>query len=405
MNYPRRLLQSFEELSGLVVSKETVPSTLEFISELAVRTIPACDIASVSLVKAEEISTVGSSDDIAATLDAIQYETGQGPCLDAIGKDAGWFQIDEMSHDTKWPQFSARAARHGFESLLAFTLRVDAGTLGALNLYARQQGAFGEEDRDYGAIYAAHAATVLARAQGRSDATEPREAPALSSEEIVGRAVGILMEGESRTAKEALVVLEERAEQLKMRLRDSAEEIVRAADRRREAMQLPEGFTERLVGRARGEETHTRSRPSPPLMAIAGLVAGGALGVALMNGPLGDARRVADARRDALQAVLANSETALELRGTDGEAAAIVASGSGTLFVAEALPPAPSERVYQLWLLQDGEIVARPIFETDQGLAVVHISQAPGSFDQVMVTLEPAGGSDEPTTDPVLASR
>lgn len=254
MTYPERLLSSFRELSCLVLSRETVRSTLDVVSRLAVKTIPGCDVACVSLVSVDEITTVGATDDVAYTLDAIQYETGQGPCLDAIGEDAMWFRIDDMTSDTTWPAFSVRAKQEGFNSQLAFTLRIGENTLGALNLYSRETSAFAADDVDNGAIFAAHAAVALSHAQtgaagDRGGLGELDEA--LVAQEIIARAVGILMGKEFRTADEAFKVLEERAEALKSRLVDSAEEVVVAADRESADLELPSGFADRIMGRAR----------------------------------------------------------------------------------------------------------------------------------------------------------
>lgn len=254
MTYPDRLLSSFRELSALVLSRESVSSTLDVVARLAVATIPSCDVASMSLVRPKEILTVGASDDVAFRLDAIQYDTGEGPCLDAIQKDAMWFRIREMSSDITWPSFSSEAARHGFESLLAFTSRIDSDTLGALNLYARAARAFVEEDIDSGAIFAAHSAVALSNTQASSGASQRFEKPdeALVSQEVIARAVGILMEKEFRSAEESFRVLEERAEQLKVRLMDGAQEVLVAADRDRADLELPEGLAARIMGRARG---------------------------------------------------------------------------------------------------------------------------------------------------------
>lgn len=250
MTYPKRLLRSFEELSELVRSEESVESTLDLVSRLAVDTIPGCTVASVSLVRKDDITTLGSSDPVALRLDAIQYETGEGPCLDAIGKDATWFQIDDMSTDSKWPAFAGRAAESGFGSLLALTLRIDAETLGALNLYGHEAHAFNDEDRDFGAIYAAHAAIALAQAQD-SAGGHARELPndALATKEIVGRAVGTIMEGESRSAEEAREILESRSEEINARLRDTAQAVITSADKRRAELQLPDGFYDRMMAK------------------------------------------------------------------------------------------------------------------------------------------------------------
>jgi len=40
----------------------------------------------------------------------MQYQTGQGPCLDAIFEDVTYL-IDDLTGDERWPPFSRRAAR------------------------------------------------------------------------------------------------------------------------------------------------------------------------------------------------------------------------------------------------------------------------------------------------------
>ena len=77
------------------------------------------------------------------------------------------------------------------------------------------------------------------------------EAP--SGAELIERAVGILMEHEFRSAEEAIEALEDRAEELGMCLEDTAGDVVDAADQRRSDLHLPEGFADRLLGRAQGD--------------------------------------------------------------------------------------------------------------------------------------------------------
>lgn len=389
----------------MVLSEETVESTLDVVSRLAVETITACDVASVSLVRIDAVSTVGTSDEVAAGLDAIQYEVGQGPCLDAIGKEATWFQIDRMSDDTKWPEFSRRAAEHGFESLMALTLRVDSETLGALNLYARDPEAFGEEDRDYGAIYAAYAAVALAKAQAWTKEGYSRQdsSDEPATQEIIGRAVGILMEGEFKSAEEALEVLELRAEQLKVRLRDSAQETIESADQRRAELQLPAGFYDRMMGRARGgRPPGTRYVPGGPMTVALILSAGLLAASALLGQRFNDARQDRRVARDALFA-LTTGQTEATLQGPAGAAARLVSSGDGSLLVVVGLEEPPAERTYQLWFVQDDEIGGSLVFDVDEAIALVDVAPVP--FDRLVVTIEPEGGSREPTTDPVLQSR
>lgn len=408
MTYPQRLLQGFRELSELVPAQETVRSTLDIISTLAVRTIPGCDVASVSLVKPDAISTVGSSHDVAVDLDAFQYTAGEGPCLDAIGKDAMWFQIDEMATDETWPRFATMASEHGFESLLALTLRVDADTLGALNLYARDARAFVQEDRDYGAIFAAHAAVTLGQAQARADQRRTRDelTEEIVTQEMIGRAVGILMEGELRNAGDALELLEARAEALKIKLRDGAQDVVDSAERRID-LPLPTDFADRTMSRARTEKKprwrlwrrfDILRRPflGAILVVVSVALAAGA-GVYFRDGEAGS-----DA--PATQARAAGEEDVVGLTGSSAGEARLVGSRAGSTMFARGLEELDSGRTYQLWLFRDGVVVASRTFVEDDGVAVVEIPYPPSAFGEAAVTVEPSGGSEAPTTDPVLES-
>lgn len=404
-DYPDYLLESFGELSKLLLSNETVGSTLDVVAHLAVQTIPGCDIASISLVKEKGISTLGSSDEIAIELDAIQYETGQGPCLDAIGKDAMWFHLDSMREDTLWPAFSKRAIDKGLEGLLAFTLKVDNETLGALNLYARRPRAFSEEDRETGAIYAAHAAIALANAQTHDKEARLRKdlGEALSAQEVIGRARGILMERDFRSADEALQILQARAEDLRKKISVAADQVIASSEREREELKLPEGFEDRVLSSTQAKRRRPR-RTSTPWLVAATLFIALLIGGLVMSLQLAGARREAEAQGEALRAVLVNDNGALALSGTSGARAGLVTGDQGSIFVAVGLPEAPDGRTYQLWLLRSGEVVENQTFDIVDGVAFLDVSQPATSLDEGEVTLEPDGGSNAPTTEAILVS-
>jgi len=406
--YPDDLLESFGELSQLLLSGETVGSTLDVIAGLAVQTIGGCDVASVSLVKGKTISTLGSSDEVAEELDAFQYEVGQGPCLDAIGKDAMSFHIDSMSADKVWPAFSKRAAGKGYESLLALTLKVDDDTLGALNLYARLQGSFTEQDHEAGAIFAAHAAIALANAQTHEkDARLRNELEgALSVQHLIGKAQGILMEREFRTEDEALEILRRRAEDLKGRISASAQETIESAERDLAELRLPEGFEDGVLSRARKERRRPLRSTHTMLGFLSVLSCVLLIGLNVMAFQLADGRREAEAQADALRAVFVTEDSTIQLVGsTSGPQAQVVGTERGPVLVAIDLPDAPEGMTYQLWLLRNGEMVGSKTFDPVDGIAFLSLARPLTSYDQAQITLEPAGGSRAPTTDPVLKSQ
>ena len=71
------------------------------------------------------------------------------------------------------------------------------------------------------------------------------------------------------------------------------------------------------------------------------------------------------------------------------------------LFFIESLPPAPSDRTYQLWFVPaTGNPVSAQVFNTNpDGSAVLEIPLPPGAtnFKAAAVTTEPAGGLPQPS--------
>lgn len=104
---------------------------------------------------------------------------------------------------------------------------------------------------------------------------------------------------------------------------------------------------------------------------------------------------------DAVASMLADP-TAEIVRGEmvgGGDASALV-SGDRVLFSVTDLPQAGSAEDYQLWLVEGEEMVSAGVFDARDGSAALLVDAA-GSAG-VAVTLEPAGGSPQPTSDPLV---
>jgi hypothetical protein len=80
-----------------------------------------------------------------------------------------------------------------------------------------------------------------------------------------------------------------------------------------------------------------------------------------------------------------------------------VSASRGLFFAAEALPPLPAGRTYQLWTIVAGQPVSHGIFEPEgAGRAQVLAQAPPGAVQAIAVTIEPDGGVPAPTGDKVL---
>ena len=73
------------------------------------------------------------------------------------------------------------------------------------------------------------------------------------------------------------------------------------------------------------------------------------------------------------------------------------------MLVTDGLAPAPAGRTYQVWYLGTDGSATSAGFVSDSSTGAVLLTGDPGTSGGVGITVEPAGGSLQPTTAPVLA--
>ena len=112
-----------------------------------------------------------------------------------------------------------------------------------------------------------------------------------------------------------------------------------------------------------------------------------------------------EARDQAVQVLLAQDLTSRQLLAT-----AESPSASGTMYmqpgnptavlVVDGLQPLPGDRTYQFWLARDGKPVPSSTFVVDASghtQIVVRAKDEVNAYQQVMITIEPVGGSQVPS--------
>jgi GAF domain-containing protein len=200
--------------------------TLTSVVDVAAATIDGCDYAGVFLLDDGVVTAPAHTDPIVIEVDSLQQLSGEGPCLDAITHRMV-FYAEDLQSDLRWPTFAPLADAAGIRSVLALPLSADA-RLGALNLYARFPIAFGVLDRAQAAILASLSSLALTMAHSHED--EQRRAlhfhAALSSREIIGEALGILMERERISAEQAFDILRRASQHLNIKLGEVAQTLV-----------------------------------------------------------------------------------------------------------------------------------------------------------------------------------
>jgi|SRR4051794_33549170 putative methionine-R-sulfoxide reductase with GAF domain len=211
-----------------IMFEESLDANLGQVAALAVRNVPGADFAGITLLRDGRPTTAVYTDPASPEIDAAQYATGEGPCLDAFRQNT-IFHVDDTRIETRWPAFVKVAADHGVLSTLSLPLTAGPTAIGALNLYS--QTANGFVDQDEAVVFGVQAAIVLSNAQAfwatQQLATDLEVA--LESRAVIEQAKGIII-GARRCSPDAafdLLVTQSQFENRK--LREIAKEIVRNA--------------------------------------------------------------------------------------------------------------------------------------------------------------------------------
>ncbi len=98
----------------------------------------------------------------------------------------------------------------------------------------------------------------------------------------------------------------------------------------------------------------------------------------------------------------------IELEGSwaDQGANAEVASirKNRVILVAKNMPSVPEDQTCQIWVISGDVPKPSGLFQPDENMTAAPITNSITKADVIAVTVEPAGGSNKPTSDPVLSA-
>lgn len=218
------LARAMSEVARHLQGLPTVDEAWATITALAVERLDGVEHAGITVVRRGRPTTPASSDDLPPRVDQAQYETGQGPCLDALHAHVV-FTSQELGAETeRWPDFAPRAAELGVRSMLSYQLFVEDTTLGALNFYSTRPAAFDDAVQGAGSVFAAHAALALAAVQEHEKVVHLERA--LDTNRMIGAACGILMAQHRLTEQQAFDVLRTFSQHNNRKLREVADDVV-----------------------------------------------------------------------------------------------------------------------------------------------------------------------------------
>ena len=244
-----------ERLGRLSLRELSMESLLQQVAELSNTVMPGNPETSVTLVVKDKPTTVVSTGQLATDLDERQYERGHGPCLHAA-RTGELTEIADTRTETRWPDYTPRAAERGNLSSLSIPLTIDEDrqVSGALNIYAREPDAFDADTRTAATGFAPYAAIAVANMHAYQSARNMADnlQVALETRAVIEQAKGILMERHKLTAHQAFQVLSWASMNSNRKVRDVADELVHTGE-------LPV-----VAPRAEGRRPSTKPPPSRP---------------------------------------------------------------------------------------------------------------------------------------------
>ena len=179
-------------------------------------------------------------------------------------------------------------------------------------------------------------------------------------------------------------------------------------------VELPAGFADKVMAQVAEERPEPVGAPLKgrarwsPWQALAGVAA--FVVIAVLSTALIDARSDLSDTRARLQQAGAPG---WDIQGTSA-LGKIVPTVDGSLMLVAGMGEAPNGRTYQLWMMK-GDCLERPEGSCEYtsagtfdvaggGMAVVESKLEIANFDGAGITVEPEGGSPQPTAPPLLTT-
>lgn len=238
------MAEALSEVARSLEAESDLEKTIVTIVNAAAATVPGVEHAGLSLLESDgQLRSIGPSSELAAQLNMLEHEVGEGPCVDAVD-DHHVYRTGDLANDTRWRRYGPAAARLGVNSMLGYRLYTYQRTLGSLDLYSTKPDAFDAEAERIGDLFAAHAAVAVAEMLRQGQLRS-----ALDTRDTIATAKGILMGRDGRTEQQAFRVLIGASQHANMKLRDVAAWLVNETNKANETTKTTE-TNEAAGGRA-----------------------------------------------------------------------------------------------------------------------------------------------------------
>jgi GAF domain-containing protein len=211
---PVELTWALGQMSGLLLSRETVETALQLVTSLAATTTAGTLGSAVTVVDERGKRSRAASDPTAEQADALQYDLDEGPCLTAW-RSAELVRLDDTTTDGRWPRWNEAVSRLGVRSVLSTPLLVGPESIGAMKVYSERPMNYGPHDERVMRLLAAQAAILLANSQSLQEARQlgRQLTAALTTRDTIAQATGVLLAQGAASRQAAFATLAATARQ------------------------------------------------------------------------------------------------------------------------------------------------------------------------------------------------
>ena len=224
-----------EEFRAHLLSEARLETLLQSACTHVVAAAPHAEMAGVTLVDENtgDPATVVSTDARVLAIDACQYRTDEGPCLEAARHNRT-IRTDRDGSADRWPTFAAALGEGRTGNFLSVPISIDDAVLGSVNVYGYADRNFTVYDEQLVHVVVAALESALWNSRrvraAQTELSGLREA--MRTRATIEQAKGVVMANRGVTADAAFDVLSAQSQNENIKLAVIAERIVRSVQQK-----------------------------------------------------------------------------------------------------------------------------------------------------------------------------
>ncbi|MBX5332806.1 GAF and ANTAR domain-containing protein [Rhodococcus fascians] len=221
--------QALENLRSKLMARMDLSVILQAMCTEVVQALTTADLAGITLVDEDggQPETVASTDPRVNDVDADQYRSNEGPCLESA-RTQQMVRVLVSEVRDRWPRFARTVSDLGVGSYLSAPLTVDDRHLGALNIYSYDPHGFSDIDEALVGLFVSSIETAVMVSRRARTAEEEVDGllTAMKTRAQIEQAKGIIMAMRGIGADEAFAFLSEQSQSRNIKVTDIAATLI-----------------------------------------------------------------------------------------------------------------------------------------------------------------------------------